>query len=637
MPTVDDLVISLTIKETGKLGKLQKQLEAIVGKKGEKIPTFGMDTETKGMLSFIKRRIMFIAPIHIPGETKPYAMSEAARIKSFNLDADIRTYAEKLIPQRQDIYKATLKEFNVKTRDDLIDVMEDKIRDWQLRLEDIQRRNWTNDAAQRFLARITGLVSRRDLPVGVGWSKKLMTDIDQAVGERNTEIAELLKKLGFEAKSQPWLARVKQEKLETFFGSENRDLIIENRDLLLKALGVEKQELKNKITELALKAEKWEGGTIGALEKLSKEFNIPLMKLYTITEKEIAKSEELRAIQALLLIVMNMSRKTGAPAGISLGFQKGMIEALKKVSMGDISQFPPKIQEQIQEQINKKFGKKIKNIFERYKLDFLITNVQNSLDKIEILFGEEIAESLKDVDSFFTEQKKILSETNRGQFRDYKDLVGSLRLIGLATQVLVSFTDDFPDILTKRMDIATESLKAGIIQKLTDLEKEILTKEFEKKTLEKELESFQGTLEEQKAFVEKASVGFLEINKALDKLNEQIVKLKEQKEITEQKESPLLMTAEEVRDLNKRLSEIYPPDEMLKIEELEELGKVGESKDDKILNYLKHVGTVIALGKKEEGKRQKEYLSIANRILDILERSGFDVSDVRKKAEPKNW
>lgn len=477
MVTVDDLTISLTIKETSKLGKLQKQLNTLVGTKGEKEVTVSLDQSVVNDISYIKKRVMFIAPTQIPGKAQPFAMSETARILSTQLGENIRAYAEKLVPKRQDVLKATMKEFGVENRDELIDALEDRIRDWQLRLEDIQRRNWVSDGAQKFLVRIDDLVKRVKLPVG--WAKDLMTNIDKSIGERNKEVAELLQKLGFNVKPEQWVARIKKEKLTVMFGSEGRDFIKQNMSKIQKAFNINTKELQNRINLLTIQAEKWEGGTVGALEKLAKEFKIPLEDLWNITDKEVAKSEELRAISALLTIITNIARKRGEPTAIPLGMQKSQIIAMKEIHFGDISKLSEELQKQVRKQIEEKFGTKIKDIFEKYRIDFLITNIQNSLEKIEVIFGKEIAESLKNFDSAFIEQKQILSETNKGQFRIYEALVGNKRLIGLATQVLTSFTNLFPEILTKRMDLATQTLNAEIREKLTDLEKEKLQEEAE--------------------------------------------------------------------------------------------------------------------------------------------------------------
>jgi hypothetical protein len=69
MVSVDDLVISLRIDETSNLGKLQKQLTALVGPKGDKkLDLGGMGGISKGDLSFIKNKLMELSPITLGRE-----------------------------------------------------------------------------------------------------------------------------------------------------------------------------------------------------------------------------------------------------------------------------------------------------------------------------------------------------------------------------------------------------------------------------------------------------------------------------------------------------------------------------------------------------------------------------------------
>ncbi len=71
MPTVDDLIISLRIDETSNLGKLQKQLTALVGKDGSKgISLGGFGGVTKTDLNFIKNKLMELSPITLGRENK---------------------------------------------------------------------------------------------------------------------------------------------------------------------------------------------------------------------------------------------------------------------------------------------------------------------------------------------------------------------------------------------------------------------------------------------------------------------------------------------------------------------------------------------------------------------------------------
>lgn len=76
MPTVDDLVISLRIDDTSNLGKLQKQLTALVGPKGDKEIGIGVDAGLKRDMDIIKDRMMMLTHI-APGARKQPLIEQA--------------------------------------------------------------------------------------------------------------------------------------------------------------------------------------------------------------------------------------------------------------------------------------------------------------------------------------------------------------------------------------------------------------------------------------------------------------------------------------------------------------------------------------------------------------------------------
>jgi len=83
MPTVDDLIISLRIDDTSNLGRLQKQLTALVGEKGDKQIDLGnLDPTIKRDIELIKDRIIRFTPTVLVGEN----IKEAA----LNLASDLR-------------------------------------------------------------------------------------------------------------------------------------------------------------------------------------------------------------------------------------------------------------------------------------------------------------------------------------------------------------------------------------------------------------------------------------------------------------------------------------------------------------------------------------------------------------------
>ena len=76
MVSVDDLVISLRIDETSNLGNLQKQLTALVGKKGEKAVAIGLDPGFKRDMDIIKSKMMLLTHI-APGARRQPLIGQA--------------------------------------------------------------------------------------------------------------------------------------------------------------------------------------------------------------------------------------------------------------------------------------------------------------------------------------------------------------------------------------------------------------------------------------------------------------------------------------------------------------------------------------------------------------------------------
>ena len=108
MVSVDDLVISLKIDEGSNLGKLQKQLEALVGPKGEGITQLGagITPDMKRALDEIKADLMFLTPTVISNKetTMRAALALTNRIRD---DQGLR---ESLL-ERYNIQEETLDEF----------------------------------------------------------------------------------------------------------------------------------------------------------------------------------------------------------------------------------------------------------------------------------------------------------------------------------------------------------------------------------------------------------------------------------------------------------------------------------------------------------------------------------------------
>jgi len=144
MVTVDDLRISVTIDDAGNLGKLQKQLTALVGPRGEKkLDLGGIDPVLKRDIEIIKDRIVKFTPTVLVGEN----IKEAA----LNLASDLR--------QNQNLTDIMLQRYNIN-----IDKYESFVEELLNISMGISKMN--NDQAKGYIAEMTKFRAISDMIKG---------------------------------------------------------------------------------------------------------------------------------------------------------------------------------------------------------------------------------------------------------------------------------------------------------------------------------------------------------------------------------------------------------------------------------------------------------------------------------------
>jgi len=452
MPTVDDLVISLTIKETSKLGSLAKQLEAIVGKRGEKAPKFGFDKTIKTDLNLIKQRLTYLMPTEIPGSERPKAMAITAKIEFDLIDKYIKKYVEKLTPIDEKDVKNFAKGLGI-PEEDLGKFLESKLRDWQYRLEEIMSETWTTPSAQRFLVRIDDLISRKEMVEG--GRKTIFTSIENSISEFNAEVAQLLKKLGIFAIPEFSVFKMTEDVLSTI--ADDLGTLRLNMDELEKIAGITGsaeaegayKQIKNIANIISLK------DPLKYIEQAFKTLGISKKDVQEkmFTEAGVMADPRLRA---MIPSIIQVAVRRGEAPGIPRGFAQAIKTVVNKAVGG------PGIQEQF---------------YQYVRPDLLI--ISDELKILTDLVGPDIAKQITEGFFEFSEFKKILTQENADQFIKYKTYVGD-RLFGLSSSIQESFKRFAPDILTAQINIMQELAKAGAIYKLTESQKEELIKEAQK-------------------------------------------------------------------------------------------------------------------------------------------------------------
>jgi len=156
MVSVDDLVISVTISPTSDLGKLQKQLTALVGPKGEKPIQLGLgvDADLKRDLTLIKADLMLLTPTVLTSK-------ETVKRAAFALANQVKT--------QEGVREGILERYSME-EDRLDEFMEElyKVSDESTVLN--------NEQQKRFIAEM----------------QKFITITDMAEGDRKTIVTKLI-------------------------------------------------------------------------------------------------------------------------------------------------------------------------------------------------------------------------------------------------------------------------------------------------------------------------------------------------------------------------------------------------------------------------------------------------------------
>ena len=155
-----------------------------------------------------------------------------------------------------------------------------------------------------------------------------------------------------------------------------------------------------------------------ALEKLGIS---PTKEMFTV--RGIMDAPGLQALAAGIL-----EKAWGTKAGVPTGFHEVIRKLLEGINIST------------------------KDMYEKGRPDFILINAK--LDDLKKIFSDDVAKGLAKLLSFI-ELKSILTESNKEQFKKYKDMVGKEFLVGVAAVVKSSFIDYFPEIKTAMVNIVS--------------------------------------------------------------------------------------------------------------------------------------------------------------------------------------
>ena len=267
MPTVDDLVISLTIKETGKLGKLQKQLEAIVGKNGQLLPTLQIPPKLTHDIDYIRRRMDYLIPVVSPSSREVNKLKMQASSLEKLIDNYRNEIRDFLLGLKAEDLQKIAEDLNVPVDDmNALEVgMSEILEDWQGELDDFRKGRARNiESSKRFMDKVRDILGSlrqkegerltalreaiRLIPEAQGRWERIMKKM--GVGKEAQFQAYLLKQeiVKGNTKIKDWLEENSEEyeDLKKFFEGAGADVMIPFMKAL-KQLGYE-DDLKNILT-----------------------------------------------------------------------------------------------------------------------------------------------------------------------------------------------------------------------------------------------------------------------------------------------------------------------------------------------------------------------------------------------------
>jgi len=222
MPTVDDLTISLTIKNNSNLDKLRKNLDAILKTTGTGIGGAGkggrdLSDQMKKIKSAISRmdeQMNFLLPTISPPAGSKLAQQEYARRVSSNIEAFKENIAEFLSPEKIDSLRNLAKDLNITelTTENMQEGIEKLLDKYNMITQSIAKGEliMTGEKAKKFLESIDDVI-KKIMSKGSNLTK--LRKIEKNIPESLTQIVfeKMMDKLKIKKKGQFTMTKIGYE------------------------------------------------------------------------------------------------------------------------------------------------------------------------------------------------------------------------------------------------------------------------------------------------------------------------------------------------------------------------------------------------------------------------------------------
>jgi len=253
---VDDLVISLTIKEGGNLDKLRKQLKTIVGAKGGRIGAGFMFLKkdlitVKRDVKVIKDIVKWLRPTRMPTKQQPKRMRAIAGTLLHDLDEFAEDIVEKILKTPK--LKTLKREAGVKTTAELRTVMGASMEGVRETIQDIYD-DITDLPPYKVEEAITVLdhlikESQSDRKIGLKHWRAITKVTPESIYQ--DKIEDIIKEQGIPFESQKSLYHVKKDALELPEIQKTLDMGLTRWEaLLLKQIKFERNDLSRELRDI---------------------------------------------------------------------------------------------------------------------------------------------------------------------------------------------------------------------------------------------------------------------------------------------------------------------------------------------------------------------------------------------------
>jgi uncharacterized protein YunC (DUF1805 family) len=243
MPTVDDLTISLTIKDNSNLDQLRKDIDALL--KGGTLPNAGdLSDTTKGMedlakaLIGIEQQMDFLLPTVSPASTNIAGLRDYGRRVSGNLEKFKSNIASYLTPERLGSLSDLVKDLNLEGAgiEDVQAGVEKLVDKYNTIAQALARGEliMSGSRAKRWLDTVRDVINRIEGTGGLTALREIEKGIPEDIIQRTLE--RLLLKAGVSRRGQFGMYKVgvkgeKEEKFEEWLGKPDKPLVDKYRPM----------------------------------------------------------------------------------------------------------------------------------------------------------------------------------------------------------------------------------------------------------------------------------------------------------------------------------------------------------------------------------------------------------------------